>query len=171
MADRVRSVQTLDETHSGAHVGSAGNPLLVGFEVTGYAEWTGPEWDDNAAAVLNQAKAIGMLWVVMGWSVDDLRWGSLAELAEARQRYLQGLPPRAPRMWPHWDVAKAIGGTDHWDVGNGYRFGNCERWAREWVVGAGASGSGSRPDQTGGVAGGAGAEPASYIDQLLKRTA
>lgn len=169
MSDRKQIVQVLDETRSGAHVGPNGNPLLVGFEVTGYAEWTGEEWDGNAAAVLNQARAVGNLWRAMGWSADDLRWGSLAELVEARQRYQSGRGPKAPRIWPHWDVSKSIGGTSHWDVGLGFRFANFERWAREWVVGAGASGSGSKPDTGGGPTGGAGAEPQAFLQGLLHR--
>lgn len=169
MSDRKQVVQILDETHSGAHIGSAGNPMLVGFEVVGYAEWTRPEWNENAPAVLNQMKAVGKLWVKMGWSVNDLRWGSLAELAEARQRYLQGLPPKAPRMWPHWDVTKSIGGTTHWDVGLGYPFEDAERWAREWVIGAGAGGSGSSPDVTPDSGTGQAGAQSNYVDWLLKR--
>lgn len=158
MSDQKRIVQILGEDRSGAHVGSRGNPILVGFEMTGFAEWTPAQWWDNSATLLNAARAVGTLWRVRGWNVDDLRWGSLAELADARARYDRGAPPAAPRMWPHWDVTKILGGTNHWDVGLGFLFAEFERWAREWAAGRGTPGSGSRPDPGGNPGGGGGAE-------------
>lgn len=160
MSDRRQIVEVLGPDRSGAHVGGKGNPMLWGSEVTGYAEWTREQWLDNSAALLNQAKAVGKFWQYQGWSVNDLQWGSLDELRAARSRYEQGLGPVAPRLWIHWDVSKAIGGTTHWDVGSGYPFADFARWAREWVVGAGASGpsTGTAPEGGGAGGGAAGAE-------------
>lgn len=171
MSDQRQIVEILGPDRSGAHVGGQGNPILWGAEVTGFAEWTRDQWYDNSAALLNQAKAIGRFWVFMGWSVNDLKWGSLAELQQARRRYEQGLPPVSPRMWPHWDVSKAIGGTTHWDVGSGYPFADVERWAREWVVGAGAAGSGSSPDPGGAPTGQAGVESDWFANATIEEVA
>lgn len=140
MSDRRRIVEVLGPDRVGAHVGGQGNPMLWGAEVTGFAEWTSAQWAENVDAVQNQAKAIGRFWACQGWDVNELKWGSLSELAEARRRFEQGLPPIAPRIWPHWDVAKAIGGTTHWDVGAAYPFADVARWAREFAAGADVAG-------------------------------
>ena len=102
MSDRRQVVETLGPDRFGAHVGGQGNPMLWGAEVTGYAEWSAEEWMDNAEAVRNQAKAIGLFWAYQGWDVNELKWGSLAELSQARSRFEQGLGPIAPRIRPHW---------------------------------------------------------------------
>lgn len=168
MADKNRTVQILDETHSGAHAGSQANPLLTAFEVVGYAENTTEQWWDYAPALLNQARAVGNLWKVMGWDPADLKWGSLAELAEARRRYVDGKGPAAPRLWIHWDVSKILGGTTHWDVGKNFLWEDFPRWAREWVIGAGAPGTGGKPDNGGTGTGVAGPDPAkNYVAWLM----
>jgi hypothetical protein len=135
MSDRRQVVEVLGPDRFGAHVGGQGNPMLWGAEVTGFAEWGAEEWMDNAEAVRNQSKAIGLFWAYQGWDVNDLKWGSLAELSQARSRFEQGLGPIAPRIWPHADVSQAIGGTTHWDVGQGYPFAQVQAWAREWAGG------------------------------------
>ena len=135
MSDQRQIVELLGPDRWGSHIGSQGNPILWGAEVTGFAEWTSAQWADNAAAVRNQAKAIGRFWAYQGWAVEDLTWGSLDELAQARRRFEQGQGPVAPRLWPHGDVSKAIGGTTHWDPGDGYPYADLVKWAREWAVG------------------------------------
>lgn len=136
MSDRRQVVEILGPDRSGAHVGPQGNPMLWGAEVTGFAEWTADQWSDNVDALRNQSKAIGLFWAHQGWDVNDLKWGSVGELAQARDRYQQGLGPIAPRIWPHWDVAQAIGGTTHWDVGKGYPFEQVQQWSRDWAGGS-----------------------------------
>lgn len=156
MADLNRIVQLLDERRSGAHCGSRGNALLVGFEVTGYASWSTAQWMSDIRNLLNQARAVAGLWRVMGWSPTDVRWGSLAELKEARRRFDAGLPPAAPRLWTHNDVSEALGGTDHWDPGRGFPFDRFTKWVLEYLVGKGQTGTGGTPTQpSGGGQGGA----------------
>lgn len=169
MAGRDKIVELLGPDRSGAHVGPQGNPILWGAEVTGMAEWSNAQWWDNSAAVLNQAKAVGLMWKFHGFNVRDLKWGSLNELREAKRRYDAGLPVEVPRLWPHWDVTKAIGGTTHWDVGLGYLFDEFPGWCQEWVTGAGTGSGGGRPDPGGNPGGGSGADPQTFLEQLLHR--
>jgi hypothetical protein len=157
MAGQNKIVELLGPDRQGAHVGPQGNPILWGAEVTGMAEWDNAQWWDNAPAVLNQAKGVGLMWRFHGFSVNDLKWGSLGELQEAKRRHNAGLPPVAPRCWIHWDVTKALGGTTHWDVGLGYLFEEFIVWARQWASGERTNANPGRPDTSGTPGGGSGA--------------
>lgn len=143
IAGMKENAQLLDERRAGAHVGSRGNMLFVGFEVTGYARWTKAEWMSDISNLLNQARAVAALWKRMGWKASDLRWGSLAELKEARRRFDAGQPPVAPRLWTHNDVSEALGGTNHWDPGLGFPFPEFIKWCLQYLDGTSTSPGGT----------------------------
>lgn len=157
LSDTREIVQALDEGHAGAHVGSPGNQIVVGFEVTGRAAWTYAEWMADVSNLLTQARAVANLWRVKGWRAADLQWGSLAELNEAVRRYRAGLPPAAPRLWTHFDFSQLPGTTtNHWDPGKGFPYREFAKWCLEFLVGRGASSPGGTPNvPTAGTVGGA----------------
>lgn len=101
----------------GYHIGN-GNPYALGAEVTGRAAWTRDQWlAANANKALErQAIALAQLAHAAGFTAADVRWLSLAEVADGHTR----------GVCTHNDISTAPWGfsigTNHWDPGPGYPY-------------------------------------------------
>jgi hypothetical protein len=118
MTDPTHTVSVLPTNTVGGHVGGRGNPLLVGYEVTGRAAWTEQQWMDGGLrqqALEHDARIIAEDCVRDGWGRDEIRWLSGAQI---RQNYTGGGTVRG--LLEHNDVSQFIGGTTHWDPGSGF---------------------------------------------------
>lgn len=117
ISDRRESARILDSSIVGWHVGG-GNPHCVGFEVTGYAEWSRAQWLTQIDALRNQAQCMALEAARWGW---ELRWLSLAEIA----RGVKG-------FWTHNDARLVWGGTTHTDPGDGYPYDVVMKMVQQW---------------------------------------
>lgn len=106
------SVSGVDTDLQGRHVGSPGNSFTCGHETVGRASWPRERWLQPMAnkALMRQAIAMARAGVARGFKPNDYRWLSIAEVASRR---VNGCAY-------HYDIGKAVGGTDHWDPGPGY---------------------------------------------------
>jgi hypothetical protein len=114
-------VRTIPDGTQGGHIGSPGNSHAAGVEVTGRAAWTEGQWGDPLVSegVDNQARAIAGLAVVYGWTYDDIRYLSIAQIRAGERG-----------ICTHNDISvSGISRTDHWDPGLGYPFA----WALERI--------------------------------------
>lgn len=112
LSDPGETVGVCDTDVVGYHVGPRANGISTGGEVTGRAAWTREQWLSGNAnkALQRQAKALAEQAMSKGFGPGDYRWLSLGEVGDGRT---QG-------FCYHYDVSRAIGGSDHWDPGTGY---------------------------------------------------
>lgn len=174
MSDPGICLQGLDELHSGAHAGSHANKSLTAFEVTGYASYTLEQWtsEPTFSGVKNQARGVANLWRVCNrlrpdiYQLNNVEWGSVPELRLAYSSYMNG-GSWVPRLWGHFDVTQAFpGDTTHTDPGKGYPYRIFRQLVKQYLGTWEGSGTGT-PGNPGTGTGGA--EPVSFIDQLLHR--
>lgn len=164
MSDPAETCWACDTDLVGYHVGPAGNPLSTGGEVTGRASWSRAQWlaDAPNRALTRQAQALAGQAMAKGFAPGDFRWLSLAEVASRRVRGFCG----------HYDVSKALGGSDHWDPGPGYPY-DIQMSRIRWYAGVAnfwGEDPGSRPEDVPAGGSGGGAETAtSWLDALLHR--
>lgn len=112
LSDPGETVGTCDTQTVGFHVGPNGNPISNGAEVTGRAAWSRDKWlaGPAARALDQQARALAEMGLAAGFAPGEYRWLSLAQVGDGRTR----------GFCYHYDVSRALGGTDHWDPGPGY---------------------------------------------------
>lgn len=152
MSDPSETCWACDTDLVGYHVGPVGNGVSTGGEVTGRAAWTRDQWlaDTPNRALQRQAQALAGQAMARGFQPADYRWLSLAEVAD---RHTRG-------FCYHYDISRAIGGTDHWDPGSGYPA-DIQMTRIRWYAGVQdywGLDAGTRPDDIGG-GGPGGAQP------------
>lgn len=144
MSDPGETVGACDTDLIGYHVGSRGNPISAGHEVTGRAAWDRATWLSGAPnrALMRQAKAAAESALSKGFGPQDFRWLSLGEVADGRT---QG-------FCAHYDISRALGETDHWDPGPGYPY-DIQMSRIRWYAGCAdywGEDAGTKPDDVVG---------------------
>lgn len=153
MSDPGETVWACDTDLVGYHVGPKGNPISTGGEVTGRAAWTRAQWLQDAPnrALQRQAKALAQQAMDKGFAPGDYRWLSLAEVRDGKTN----------GFCYHYDISRALGGTDHYDPGSGYPA-DIQMERIRWYAGVQdywGTGTANRPSDVtplpGGTSGGA----------------
>lgn len=164
VSDPGKNVAGLKTDVQGYHAGATANKYGNADEVTGRAAWPRSTWlsGNPRKALERQWIAIARFCVVNGFTPQEIRWLSIAELRTLSVRGCCG----------HVDLSEAFGESSHWDPGPDYPYDIAMTTIR-WYAGVAdywALDPATRPESVpaGGVEGGAQAL-LSYLDQLLGR--
>jgi len=124
MTDPTNIVSVLPRHLKGGHSGSIANQECIGYEVTGFAEWTAAEWLDGGLrqkALENDASIIAEDIEAMGWKREWIRALSIGQMQSNHQKKLAGRTDFEYGLHGHVDVSVAFPGTtSHWDPGPGF---------------------------------------------------
>lgn len=147
------TISGVDTDLQGRHVGSPGNGFTCGCEVTGRAAWPRERWlqPSENRALMRHAIALARCGVARKLAPRDFRWLSIPEVASRR---VNGYAY-------HYDIGKAVGGTDHWDPGPGYPA-DIQMTRIRWYAGVAdywGLDPATRPDGAPIGGGGGGADP------------